>query len=65
VIGRRRGSKEMHKETLMMNQGEHLKKKKFRKKLVIVSCQGFCTPFSKLWLKSQNNMVLFNQQGSW
>jgi hypothetical protein len=57
VIGRRRGSKEMHKETLMMNQGEHLKKK--------ISCQGFCTPFSKLWLKSQNNMVLFNQQGSW
>jgi hypothetical protein len=26
------GSKEMHKETLMMNQGEHLKKKKNKKK---------------------------------
>jgi len=32
VIGRRRGSKEMHKETLMMNQGEHLKKKKKEEK---------------------------------
>jgi hypothetical protein len=26
------GSKEMHKETLMMNQGEHLKKKKKEEK---------------------------------
>jgi len=31
VIGRRRGSKEMHKETLMMNQGEHFKKKNSEK----------------------------------